>query len=205
MKHFWASVRNLVIRGFLFMLPIILVVVLAGKIWMSLHGVVSKVTGRLGIDRFAGLLLAVSITTLIFLLICLLAGMITNIAAIGKVKAWIERHVLRFVPGYVYLKTMFEEQFSSSGGNNTSAMVWLYGAWQPCMLVEEGGKGWSVVYVPAAPHLSAGSIYVVEQYKVKKIHLPLGKLKDHIGRFGEGLLEYAETSPALAPKNEAGS
>lgn len=191
MKNAWRYIRISIIKGFLLLLPLILIIVLIGKMWMTLHGVVLKFSHPLHINRPLGYVLAVTITTLVFLVICLLAGFIANVGAVTAAKVWIEKNVLRFIPGYYFLKTMFQEKLEGTGAN-TSAIVYIQGGWQPCMLIDEGDNGWDVVFVPVAPSLTSGRVYVVEKHKIKKINLPLDKMKDLVEKFGLGLGKYAE-------------
>ncbi len=191
MKKYWQYVRNAVVKGFLLLLPVILVVFLIGKLWMMVHGVVLKFSHPLHIDRPLGYLLAVVITTAVLLVICMLAGFAANVAAVTKAKDWLEKNVLRFMPGYYFLKTMMQEKFTGDAAN-TSAIVYMHGGWQPCLLIEEGSNGWNVVLIPVAPNLTSGRMYVVEKHRVKKINLPLDKMKDVVENFGRGLSGYAE-------------
>lgn len=191
MKNAWQYIRASVVKGFLLLLPVILVIFLIGKLWMMVHGVVLKFSHPLQIDRPLGYVLAIAITTLLLLVICMLAGFIANVAAVTKAKAWLEKNVLRFMPGYYFLKTMMQEKFTDDAAN-TSAIVYMHGGWQPCLLIEEGLNGWNVVLIPVAPNLTSGRMYVVEKHRVKKINLPLDKMKDVVENFGKGLSGYAE-------------
>ncbi|RPD39762.1 hypothetical protein [Chitinophaga barathri] len=191
MKNTWLYIRTAIVKGFLLLLPVILVVFLIGKLWMLVHGIVLKFSHPLGINRPGGYLIAIAITTLVFLIVCLLAGFIANVAAVSKTKAWLENNVLRFMPGYYFIKTMFQEKLGDDAAD-TSAVVYIQGGWQPCLLIEEGDNGWNVVYVPMAPAFTSGRTYVVEKHKVKKINIPIDKMKDVVERFGKGLSKYAE-------------
>ncbi|MGX5819092.1 hypothetical protein ACWKWU_12895 [Chitinophaga lutea] len=192
MKQFWIAFRNLFVSGLLLMLPLVLVVYLLGKIWTGLHGWVVKISPRVGIIKAEGFAHPFVLTGIVFLVLCVMAGLLMRLAATGKVKSWLEDNVLRFVPGYVLIRTFMEDQLQASRRGESSAMVWLQEGWQPCLLIEEGENGWWTVFIPQAPHFNNGRIFVVKKEKVKKTGQPMARWKDHFEQFGKGLTEYPE-------------
>jgi len=179
MKLFPATIRKTILRGCMLILPIIVVCFFIGKMWMAIHLLVRRIMTFFDIERLFGFTLLALLTTVVFILLCYLAGLLTRLETVGVVHRWLDKNVLRFMPGFIFIQMMAQE----SAGEETSrqgVLIWLDEAWQPAILIEKNADGWHVVYIPNAPNASSGRIYIVKADRLKLLPGSLHHMKESI-------------------------
>ncbi len=193
MKRFFTYMRETVIAGLFLLLPIMVMVILLGRLWQMVHGIIGKITGKIGQFEIGGLTVVVIFTVLVVLLICFLAGLLIRLSIISSFQGWLEKHILRFIPGYTYLKLMLLEKMThENSAKQLSVLVKIGDAWQPAILVEQQGDQ-CTVYVPIAPQATSGHIYLVNSSQVNHLHISLHAFQESIEQFGKGFSPTATT------------
>ena len=117
MKKVFKSLRDTVIAGTLFLLPVLGLIVLITKIFHMFQAYAAKLADLLGLDSLAGIPTPVLVVSISLVAICLLCGYLVRITFFKHISAWIDEKLRKLVPGYekyhqlAALKLKGEEMF----------------------------------------------------------------------------------------------
>ncbi|TWT66561.1 DUF502 domain-containing protein [Allorhodopirellula solitaria] len=114
-RHF-SFLRATAIGGIFFLLPLVVLGVLLGKVGQVIYAVVVQVQpilhDWLGIDGPAGYALIVAIVVLVIVLLCFMAGMMAGRSIARRFTSTVEKYLLMMFPRYA----IFKEQLSGNIG-----------------------------------------------------------------------------------------
>jgi len=194
MKKFAGYIRTTIIAGIFFWIPVLIIIFLFSKIWHPLHHSIQQAAIALHIQHLIGRSILIVITTVILVLLCFLAGLLMKLAFVGKWKDWMERNVLRFVPGYLFLKQVISEQLHYNNEDSLfskTVLLQFDDVWQPAILIEyiKGNKV-CVVFVPDPPDMKSGSVFIAEISRVRLLPMSMHKFRRAIEHFGKGISAY---------------
>jgi uncharacterized membrane protein len=174
-----------VFAGLFLMLPISVIIMIVLKVYGMLFAPVRAFALELGIERpFLVQLLLI----FILLMICFVAGLLMHASAVSKFRDRLESGVLRFVPGYEFVRM----RLAMMMGKDESALerailVRIDDGWSPAMLIEEGPDGKCTVFIPDVPKSNSGSVYLVEPDQVRHLNVKFKDLDIAIRNYGRGL------------------
>jgi len=95
MRKVFASVREIAVAGFFFLLPAYIIAIVATKTWIALSSLVSKVAGTFGVKSVLGVGASTISSGLLLILIWIVCGLLVRvsfIAASKKNRAMVIRH-----------------------------------------------------------------------------------------------------------------
>ena len=147
--------------GFLFLLPVYVVLVIATKAWTSLSSVGTRLAtlirpavdaGRRRVDGGVGSFSDPDLDCVRVAGTVLRLSMPSTRASNGSSSST--------SPGYSTYKAMAEDKLHQRTGTLPYASVLVRGdlGWQPAFLIEQDAEGHCVLFVPRAPDTSAGSV-----------------------------------------------
>ena len=186
MKHFRESILNTLLSGILLIIPMYVAILLLLKAMKSLGGVVRPLA-RLLPESFPA---EPVFSLLAVLLLCLLVGIVlrTPVGQTARIK--IEESLLQKVPGYEVFRNM-TQQLAGRGQESAwqPALAEIEEALVPAFIVEELDDRRFTVFVPAAPTLMAGSIYILTHDRVHPLDIPFTHAVKVVTRWGSGSRE----------------
>src|SRR6186713_259588 len=106
MKKFFTSVRDTIVAGIIFLLPILILLVIISKLFHFFTGFTTKLAAFFGLKSFLGVSGGSIIGTIGFLLLCLVCGYLVRVATFKRFNRWIERKMVKHVPGYQTYRDM---------------------------------------------------------------------------------------------------
>jgi uncharacterized membrane protein len=182
-----------VFAGLFLMLPVAVIIVIGIKFYQIAIVPVKEIANKFGIERpFLIELLFI----LILVILCFFAGLLMHKEKVSLFRDRLESNVLRFVPGYEFVKMRLAIMV---GGNDQSAfshsvMVKIDDGWSPALLVERGEDGRCTVFVPDVPKSNSGSVYLVDPEQVRPLNVKFNKLDMAIRSYGKGLYNIVKES-----------
>ncbi len=179
--------KTTVIGGFFVILPVALVIFLL----MELVGVVllltSPVTELLPVETLGGIELATLIAIILILAICFITGLIMRTQIGIRSREFAERIGLNRLPGYTLVKSLTQSFAGAKDGSIISvAIATIRDGDVLAFIVEEHDSGDYTVFVPTAPTPTIGTIYFLNQQKVRKLDVPITEAVDCIMHWGIG-------------------
>lgn len=195
-KKFWNKIIGIVSAGVFLLLPIAVVVIVLGKIYQIMIGPTQRLSAALGVERP---FLVQLILWALLLVICFIFGLLIKADFVARTRDYLENNVLRFVPGYEFMKMRLMIMLQSDEkADDRAVLVRIDDGWSPAFLMEEGEDGNCVVFVPDVPKSNSGSVYVVEPNQVRHLNVKFKELDLAVRNYGKGLLKLSEqaVSPA---------
>jgi uncharacterized membrane protein len=187
-------VRTTVLGGVLVIMPIAVTVLLLGKAFAAVLGLLSPVTAGLP----SGLPLPQMIAFLIVLGICFAAGVIVRTGPGRRLKDFLDRRLLERIPGYSMVRGLAGRITGQEHGTAFApALVEIEDALVPAFVVEEHPDGQYTIFVPSVPTPAAGTVYIIARERVHLVDVPFTHAVSVISRWGAGSRELLA---AMQPK-----
>jgi uncharacterized membrane protein len=187
MKKIGQYIQGTIIKGLFFLLPILVLAYLVEKVWAPIQSIIQTVSKSLAIENFIGRSLLTILTILGFLLMCFLGGLLMQLSRVGKWKTWIEENVLRFTPGYIFIKEIVGEKlnYEADGKRQLPVFVLFDDNWVAGILTEFSKENdIAVVYLPGSPNFNEGTVCMVKIDQIKLLPYKFDQFKIMVQRFG---------------------
>jgi uncharacterized membrane protein len=191
MKIFLTNLRNLVIAGFFFLLPIIVVLVVLTKGWVALTSVGKRIAQMFGLNSILGFGGTTVATGLLFIALCLLCGLLMRYAFLAAFRQSVEGLLLKYLPGYGAYKAMAEEKLQHKHRilPYASALIKQQDYWQPAYIVEQDRNDDYVVFVPDTPDTTKGRLLIAKADQIRVVSsVTANDLDASLRKMGKGLL-----------------
>ena len=188
------SMRNIgrfllvtLVRGALFLIPIVLIAMLVREGYQILRRIFEPVARLLPVDRVLGVLSEDLVTILAIALVFLIAGLFVGTGQGQRLSDRLERIVLYRLPGYLLVR-------GAAGGFPglrsdyplSPALVATDDGWAFALLVEQQPPGYCTVFLPDSPTPTSGAVRIVEASRVRLLDTPMLNLLACLTRSGVG-------------------
>ena len=167
MKEIRKFVRTTIVGGLLFMIPIVVIVILLGKVYNFLKRLITPFVTDIGDVNLGGFTLTAIITVFIILILCFLAGLLAKTSVANRFVRWIETSLLEQLPGYTFLKNMGKASAGLEDQEMKIVLARVDDGWQISFLIEQINDNLYTVFIPGAPSPWSGSIYHLEKDRIK--------------------------------------
>ena len=123
-------------------------------------------------------------------LFCLLAGLFAQTRLATRSVGWLERGLLSKLPGYNFLKGISESLVGFETDHRQEVVLArIEDSWQIGFLMERLEKDHYAVFVPGAPSIWSGSVYLMTEERFQRINISRAEAMKCLGRLGEGTNE----------------
>jgi uncharacterized membrane protein len=185
-----ARLRNLIVSGFIFIMPVLITVIILGQFWKHLLRIGSALSKLLRVDTILGPPGDAVAAVLFFVAVCLVAGFLTRISFLRKISEQIDQKLDHLIPGYGQIRTETTKKIGVGKGEEPlfdACLVRVQELWQPGYIIEPNPDGTMTVFVPQAPVVSVGQGYVVEPDRVRKLEIDSAALNARLKLLGKGV------------------
>lgn len=188
MNRFFRLIRTTVIGGFVFLVPVVFVIILGEKAIDILRKIAAPIVNRLGLEStILGFGTANVVTVLVIILLCFLAGLIARSAFGSRIYAFIDDKLIAIIPQYAFVKSM------TPGGTETDfeaalkpVLVTLDDSAMIAFVSDQTAGEAVTVFVPGAPNPWSGSILHVEASRVQPLDVPFSEVVRCLRVVGRG-------------------
>ena len=157
----------------------------------------------LPIENIAGAAVEHLLAVVLIIVVCFAAGLAARTSPGAKLNAWLERAILRRVPGFGLIKRVTREMVNMESQSDLSvALARIEDAWVLSFIVEKLENGLLAVFVPSAPTPAVGSIYYLTEDRVKRLDVSVSSAIQCIMRLGVGSKELLQGYPNLEEVTE---
>jgi uncharacterized membrane protein len=180
-------VKDTLVGGVLFLLPVALVLWFAEKALplarQLMHPVERLIPGHLVAQFALGSLLAV----LAILLGAFVGGLLARTAPGQRFIAWVEDSILGSLPHYRMAKSVLEGQGGGDGTPDVQPVLVPVGdGWRIGLKFESIEGGWASVFLPNSPKVRTGYMTLVPEGSLRPLDLPLAQATLLLTRLGGG-------------------
>ena len=192
MRKIYQWVRNHIVTGFLFIMPVLICLVVLSRFWKHLLRVGGLLSRGLRIDTVLGPAGDAVAACLFFVLVCGAAGFLVRLSFLKRWGDRVDARLSRMVPGYSQLRAETKKKVGAEKEQEPprfeACLVRIQELWEPAYIVEENPDGTETVFVPQAPAGSHGQVYVVHPSQLQKLGIDSVELNEHLKDFGKGIL-----------------
>lgn len=191
MKPILKFVKSTLLGGFLFLIPIVLLIVILTKAHDLMLKIAQPLSTFIPLEKIGGVAMANILVILLLLLACFLAGLLATRSRFRAIQGYIEEKILGPLPGYRVVKAFFNslELYESREEKLLPVIVELDRHRRMGFEMERSGREDVVVYLPGAPNFITGQVVIVPSQQVRRLEVPLKKVTDSLEQFGFGTTE----------------
>jgi len=187
MRALAAFVRATLIGGILFLLPIVVLVIVLGKAQELARRIVAPLASRIAMKSMAGISTGTLLAIGLLVLLCLLVGLFARTRLAPKIVEWLESGFLYNIPGYDFFKGISESLMGYETGHNYPVVLArIEEAWQIGFLMERLESGHYAVFVPGAPNVWSGSVYLMTEERFQRVDISRIEAVKCLRRLGLG-------------------
>lgn len=182
------------IGGFLVILPGYLAILAFNKMIKGLVGLLfiflTPIASMLGLAESD---IAIPVASIIFIIICFIAGLIVKSSYARIFKKSLEPLFVK-IPGYILIRSIIRRIARMEESQNMTIAFVAVGeiqeALSPGFLIEHHDNGFYTVFVPTVPTPTVGNMYLIPEDKVFIVDVPFFDMVKFITKWGQ-------SSPAL--------
>ena len=176
--------KNVILRGVLFIIPLGILVFVFLQIYKVAMGVADVVDGVIPIETVAGIGVANLLALLIIVLLCIIAGLLSYVSVINERVSTLDNILANNVPGYLLVKGALGAGSDDPYVQDSLKPVMVnMGNFERIGFETDRGNGSVVVYFPNEPSVITGHSVVVAEERVRALDIPprqvLGVLQVH--------------------------
>ncbi len=172
MKSLIAFLKATVVGGALYLVPLVLILVVLGKVHAVTVKFIAPLAEDLQLHDIGGINLARLLGIAFIIAACFAAGLFAKTRVAQQFVAWLERAILSNLPGYSMIATLSTDASGIGESDMKVVLARIEDAWQLALLVEPIDATHAAVFVPGAPDPKSGSVYLLTYDRLKTIDVP---------------------------------
>ncbi len=182
-------IKTTFLGGFLVILPAYLGILALNKM---IKGIIALIPALLTpLAKILGIAendLATPIALIIFLLLCLIAGIVIQSSYATLFKNALEP-IFKKIPGYLLFRSIINRIAKMEKEDNYDTGFVALGetnqALAPAFLIEKHENGYYTIFIPTVPTPTIGNIYIIPENRVFPVNIPFLDMVKFISRWGE--------------------
>ena len=194
MKSTYKSLRNHIITGFIFLMPVLISIVVIGKFWSKLLALGNKVSKLIRVDTLLGTTGDAIIAVILFILLCVIAGYLVKLSVFRRLSDCLDNKLSTFIPGYTDLRKETETKIGKAPEEPVfeTCLVQTQEHWKPAYLIDTAENGDAIVFIPAAPTFNTGQVIMAPANSYRKLKIDSKALNAYLQKLGKGLAPFSE-------------
>ena len=183
------TVKSLFVQGLYTIIPTLLFVFLLSTMFSFLKETLQPILQLLPQGSVLGFGYPGLAIVVLFTLIVIAAGYASIRSGFGN---HFVKKIETLVPGYMLFKHLFSEKIGEQGNDLKPCLTLIDDGWLFSFIVEEMKDGMLVVFVPGAPSISSGNVYIMDPSNVKRLDITKRDALKCIMQYGIGTKERLE-------------
>ncbi len=190
------NIRNTIIFGGIALIPFALIAYILFKLVELMQTLAKILAPDLSVSPYLDVVIIIAIGTVILLAICFVFGLLVRTQLGSGSYTAIDKRLRESVPGYEIVVNLLHG-LTSNSLSYPPALITLTdpGTAELGFVMEDSGGERVTVFIPAAPVVTAGRIYVVERSRVQLLDAKSVEAANCITKWGIGISEL-EAKPA---------
>lgn len=180
-------IRTTLIGGFLFLIPLVFVVLLVGKSFEIVKVVATPLSKFIPPDAVPGMAPVALLTSVIMIILCFLVGLLARGGWAQRFYAKLDDLLLQIIPGYVWAKGMTSDLSDEDAETVPKpVLVKFDDQSQIGFEVDRTESNLVAVYIPSAPNAREGAVTFVEASRIETLTVGLATLAKSYKSMGRG-------------------
>jgi uncharacterized membrane protein len=178
--------RDTLLAGLFLLLPFGMLFFLLFQVWKLMRKKMYELTDVLGVGGDMRLATALLLAAGVLLLLFLIAGLVVRGGANGRLRRWLERNLLRLIPGYGLMRMRLAEKLGQKTPRVPGLLRTANGL-QPVLIMDRDAER-ALVFMPNAPGGDSGTLVMVDPERLEDLDVGVLELDDLLHALGRGLL-----------------
>jgi uncharacterized membrane protein len=191
MRPAFAHVRTHVVTGFIFIMPVLITLAVIARFWNRMLAIGGKCSKLLRLHTVLGPSGDAVMAIVLFLLVCIAAGYLVRFSFLKRMSDRIDQRLNDLIPGYSQIRAETKKKIGVGEEREATfpaCLVKVQELWQPGYVIEENLDGTRIVFVPHAPFVASGQVYVVHPGQLEELTIDSVALNTHLRQLGKGML-----------------
>jgi uncharacterized membrane protein len=188
----FARLRNHIITGFIFILPVLITLIVIMRFWNHLLVLGGRSSKLLHVHTVLGPSGDAVMAIVILLLICVAAGYLVRVSFLKRVSERIDQQLNTLVPGYSQLRSETRKKVGVDAQQQApvfdACLVKVEELWEPGYIIDRNFDGTFTVFVPQAPTTAYGHVYVAHPSQLKMLGIDSVALNERLKQLGKGVI-----------------
>lgn len=187
MKGTIAFFKTTLIGGVVFLIPVILMIIVAGKALQWLRKLTEAIAQTLPNESLVGVALVDIIGVALLIVVCFIAGIVARTTLASKALQKAESSFLWQIPGYGFVKGVTDSLNPEIEVSSLKpVLIRLDDCWQIAYEVEHMADHRVAVFIPDAPNPWAGSVIVVNADRIEPMNASMIAVAGCLRQLGRG-------------------
>lgn len=187
-KNLWDHIKQQVLAGIIFLIPVFVIITIVQKIWKGLSGIGNSIAESLGLKSLIGSSSVTLSTTLLLVILFYAVGWLVRFSLLTRFRDWIEQTILQYIPGYLAYKAKMQEKLLPKKDSRKPAWISFNHYRRPGLIIEESGNE-AIVYFPNSPDSNNGQIMAVQMQQITLMDIDSSALIKQLQANGKSLLK----------------
>ena len=180
-------VGTTVLGGFLFLIPLVFVIVVLGKAFQIMKVVTTPIGKLIPIESFGGFALVEILTVFVLVLSCLLAGLLVRSPWGKKIYEKLDAVLLQMIPGYAWVKGMTGDiRDEDAEAALKTVLVRFDDQYQLGFEVDRAADGLVAVFLPGSPDPRSGTMSYVMGDRIQPVDAGFKEVVKILKKGGRG-------------------
>lgn len=187
MEQTLGFLKSTLIRGALFLVPLMLALVLLREAVGLIARLLRPISEALPQQTLIGISVPELLAAIILLGIGFIAGLLAQTTLGTSLSNRVEGLVLRKMPGYTLLKSVAQGKLGIEAEANVQVgLIRASTGWQIVFVMERHPNGLLTIFVPSAPSPTAGNVYFIPKHEVRLTDLSVAAAIGCLTQLGTG-------------------
>ena len=147
MKKLVDHIRDRVLAGLIFLIPLFAIILILQKAWKALTGAGNYLTDVMGLKGLIDNNSMQVATAVLLIFVLYFFGWLVKFNMLNKMRDWIENTVLQYIPGYLTYKAQVQEKINPKKDNRIPVWVTTVAGKRPGFLIDEQREE-TIVFFP---------------------------------------------------------
>jgi uncharacterized membrane protein len=197
MKWYQIALRQVLSGIIFFLLPIMLLFFILRKAIGLIEQIFRPFQRFIPDTSILGIGLLHLVSLLIILLVCYLAGILSEQKSIKSILSKIEENILVFIPGYSMIRSRAGHTLGESDENMRTVLVKEAKTWRPGIEVDRLADGYSSIFLPTPPSAKSGQLKFVHETDMKELNISVRQLMKLVRKYGKGSAAWMDEATRL--------
>lgn len=186
MKNLITFFKTTIIGGLVVILPLAIIVFVAGDAVNSLIVVTKPITQDLPFGPFVNALIALVLVFAVIIASCFTAGFLLSTLWGKAIKNWLEKNLFERIPMYTTLRGLTQKFAGIESADFPVVEADLYNTDIRILgvLVDTLPDERHVVYVPSSPMVTVGQVYILPGSRITKTDLSMSETVSCLSQMG---------------------
>ncbi len=181
-------VKTTAIGGLVVIVPFAVLIFALNQVLQTLIALTGSAANALPFATLADTKMVLVVAVVGVIALCFVTGLLLRTRVGAAVKKWLERNIAERIPMYAMIRSLTQRFAGIKGVEFAPAEIDLYGSSARVLgfVVETLPNDHCSVFVPVAPAVTIGQIYILPQTNVHPLDAPVSEVVNSITQWGVG-------------------